>query len=300
MSPPGRAFAAAVLGAGIAALALAADRDALARTAASALARTELAELDRVAGLRDAAGTRVVTTPVGVDVAVDGPAWVDAAIEEAVARDDVYALGTGPHRILGELVVTRSAVALRLSLERRGWVLHAPTMRRRLQPELVVAGALAGAGAWAWSRSRALGLALAGLVAQLALILSPRPAELPPQPFAAELASGPLGEWIVALARGMDDTAFALAAGVVVLGAVLALFDQRRARAGAHAKSGVPLAWGLAGCAGALAWIEAAGRASLLAWTWTAGGLVALAAAVGLVVLVHAHHRRTAVAKVGP
>jgi uncharacterized membrane protein YidH (DUF202 family) len=90
----------------------------------------------------------------------------------------------------------------------------------------------------------------------------------------------------------MDDTAVALAAGVVALTAVLAFFDHRRRE---RAKRQVPAGAAVLGVAGALAWVEAAGRASVGAWVGTALGLVAGALALVLVVLDVVHHRRVAV-----
>jgi hypothetical protein len=292
MTARGRIVAAAAVGATIGILALVGDQEALVVATVPALARTQLAELDRQAGLRDATGASAVSDPVAVDVALDGPAWLDDAVTQAVANDDVYVVRDGPHRILGELVVTPPVVALRLSLERRGWVLHATPARRRLQPALAILPALAGIAVWAWSRRLAWGVALAGVAAQIALAVAPWPSELAAPTWLDELGSGPVGARVVSLAAGMDDTAVALAAGLVALTAVLAFFDHRR-RAGA--KRQVPAGAAVLGVAGALAWVEAAGRASVGAWVGTALGLVATALALLLVVLVVVHHRRVAV-----
>ena len=152
MSPRARIVGGVVLMAGIVTLAVVTPRDALAVATVPALAREGLADLDLVAGLRDATGTSAVAQPIPVAIDVDAPAWVVAAVEDAVANDDVYSVRDGPHRILGELVVTPPVLALRVSLERRGWVLHGAAVRRRLLPALAVVPAVVGIAAWAWSR----------------------------------------------------------------------------------------------------------------------------------------------------
>lgn len=296
MSPRARIVGGAVLMAVIAALAIAADREAMALAVVPALAREGLADLDVVAGLRDPTGARTAVQPVAVAIEVEGPAWVAAAIEEAAANDDVYAVRGGPHRILGELVVTPPSVALRVSLERRGWVLHGAAVRRRLQPALAVVPALVGVAAWAWSRRGALAIVLAAIVAQVLLAVWPWPTGLAAPRWSADVVAGPMGALVVRLARGMDDTAVALAAGVVALTAVLAVFDHRRSRT----RGGRVLVSGVVALVGAVAWLEAAGRASVGAWITTVGGMIAVASAVALVVLVYVHHReRGATLQVG-
>lgn len=297
MSPRARIVGGVVLMSVVATLAVVSDREALALAVVPVLAREGLADLDAVAGLRDATGASAVAQPVGVVVEVDGPAWVAAAIEDAVANDDVYAVRSGPHRIRGELVVTPPIVAMRVSLERRGWVLHGAAVRRRLLPALAVVPALVGVAAWAWSRRGALALVLAGVLAQVLLVVWPWPAELAAPRWADDVATGPLGALVVRLARGMDDTAFALAAGVVALTAVLALFDHRRSRS----EGRVVLVSGLVALVGGLVWLEAAGRASVGAWITTPSGMVALVSSLALVVLVRVHHRKGGVpVQVGP
>lgn len=288
MSPRGPVALFVGLAVAVVALAIAADRDAVAIAAVPALARAELAELDRIAGLRAPTGASAVTEPLPVAVAIDGPPWLGAAVTAAVADDEVYAVRDGPHRIVGELVVTPLVVALRLSLERRGWLLHATPVRRRLAPALAVVPALVGLGVWAWSRRAALGAALAGGVAQIVLFVWPWPAELSAPRWIDDVAAGPVGERVVGLARAMDDTAVAVAAGVVALTVILALFDHRRSRS----RGAGMLASGVVALVGALVWIEAAGRASVGAWLGTAFGIVALVLAAVLVGLVLLHHRR--------
>ncbi len=288
MKARARLVVAVLIGATIGVLVLVGDREALVVGVVPALARTQLADLDRRAGLRDASGAVVVTQPVAVDVALEGPAWLDDAVTNAVGDDAVYLVRDGPHRILGELVITPPVVALRLSLERRGWVLHATPSRRRVQPALAILPALAGIALWAWSRRLAWGLALAGVAAQLAVALAPWPAELAAPTWLADVAAGPVGARVVAFAQGMDDTAVALAAGVVALTAVLAFFDHRRR---ASSKRGVPAGAAALALVGGLAWLEAAGRASVGAWIGTAAGIVATVLAFALVVLVVVHHR---------
>jgi hypothetical protein len=226
-----------------------------------------------------------------VAVAVDGPEWVREAITSAIAQDDVYVVRDGPHRIVGELVFTPPVVALRLSLERRGWLLHATPVRRRLAPALAIVPALVGVGAWAWSRRIALGALVAGALAQLLVWLWPWPAELRAPRWIDDVAAGPVGAGVVGLARAMDDTAVAIAAGVVALTIVLAAFDHRRSQS----RGTSVLAPGVAALVGVVAWIEAAGRASVGGWLVTAYGIVAFALSVVLVVLVVRQHRRTAV-----
>lgn len=286
-----RIVVAVVLGATIAVLALVGSRETLVVAVVPGLARTQLVDLDRQAGLRDATGAMAVTQPVAVDVAIDGPEWIDEAVTAAVADDEVYVVRDGPHRIRGELVIAPPVVALRLSLERRGWLLHATPTARRVQPVLAIVPALAAVAAWAWSRRRAWGLALAGVGAQLALVLSPWPGEVAAPRWIDDVALGPIGARIVALAQGMDDTAVALAAGVVALTAVLAFFEQRRRTSARRAVSAGAAVLALVG---ALAWIEAAGRASVGAWIGTAAGLIATVLGLALVGLVIVHHRAAA------
>jgi len=274
--------AATVLLAGVVALAIASDRDDLARSVVPALARTELGELDRLAGLREDDGQRTGSEALPVGVRADGPPWIAESIADIVAADDAYAVRGGPHAIVGELVVVPTAVALRLSLERRGWLLHAPAMRRRLQPALAVVPAVVGIATWAWTRRVAIGIVIAGVLAQLVLASWPWPVELVAPRGGSELASGPLGALVLAVARRMDRVGIAVAGGVIAASTVLAMFEHRRSRG----RGGPALVVGVLGVLGAIAWIEAAGRASVGAWATTPGGAIAALLAVAAIVVL--------------
>lgn len=243
-----------------------------------ALARTELAALDEIAGLHDPSR---VGDALPVAITADDAAAV--AVAEAVADDPAYRIAEGPHRLVAELVATGRACALRLSLERRGWMVHTPKpTRRRLAPALAVLPTLAGLATWARWRDRVVAIVVAALLAQLAVALWPWPAELPPAGALDDLASSPLVAPLVALARGLDDLGTALAAGVIALCLVLAWFDHRRS----PTRGARGLARGLAAVLGVLALVEAAVRSGWAASCLTLVGAATTAVVIGVAVCV--------------
>ena len=242
-----------------------------------ALARHELAALDDVAGLHDPSRS---TDALAVAITADEAAA--DAVAEAVAGDPAYRIAEGPHRIVAELVATGRACALRLSLERRGWMVHTPQpTRRRLAPALAVVPVLAGLASWARWRDRVVGLVVAAVLAQLAVAFWPWPAELPPAGVLDDLVSGPLVAPIIALARGLDDLGTAIAAGVIALCLVLAWFDHRRSPTG----SARGLVRGVLAVLAVLALVEAAVRSG-----WAASCLTLVGAATTAIVIALAFY----------
>ncbi len=263
----------AVLAAGLAARA---DDGTLFARVLPSLARHELEALDRLAGLRAADGKP--RDADGLPIALDGDDTATSIVREAVADDGVWRLAEGPHRLVVEPVALARACALRLSLERRGWILHtAQPTRRRLLPALALVPALLGLAVWARWRRRLAAVLVAAATAQTALALWPWPAELPPGRWLDDLAAGPLVAPVVALARGLEELGTALAVGVITLCLLLAWFDHRSSRARGAGLVGA----GMLAVFGGLALLEAATRASWSAWCLTLVG--ALASALVLV-----------------
>jgi hypothetical protein len=265
--------------AGVVAIAIASlwtDSTALLERVLPALARSELATLDQLAGLRTDEGSPRSDAPLPVELDAAAP----AAVRAAIAADEVYAPGPGPHHLFVELVVLERAAALRLSLERRGWTVHAPTpSRRRLFPGLAMVPMLIGLLAWARWRDRVIALVAAAGLAQLAVTLWPWPVALPAGSLRADLLAAPLVAPALALALRLDELGSMLAGGLIALCLVLAWFDHRRSRA----RGGRWLLRALLGAIAAVSLVEASTRASLPAWCTTWIGALA---SIGLVVLV--------------
>jgi hypothetical protein len=263
-----------------------ADAETLARGAAASMFTTELAALDRTAGVRDDTG-ELRAAPIDARIDIEGPAWVQDAAREAVAADAAYRVGEGPHRLTGELYVDGRAAVARWSLERRGWSVHTPVPTvRRLHPALAILPLLAAAmGAWRLRRA-AWWVALAAVFAQALSWMWPWPPELPLVSMSAQLESSPLLGPIFAFARSLGDHTNAIAGGVITLCVVLAWMDHRRRRQGVDVGAAMTIV------VGALAWCEAAARVSCGPWLLTWSGMIA---ALALVVLVFATRPRAAV-----
>jgi len=256
-----------------------ASPESLAERVAPGLFGSELAALDRAAGIRDADGT-VRVEPVPVRVEVEGPPWVQSAALAAVVADAGYAVGQGPHRLLGEFVLDGHAAAARWSLERRGWAVRAPApTARRLLPALAWAPLLLALLAHRRWRRPAWIAAAAAIAAQALSFAWPWPSGLPTPTPADELRSSPAIRPLLQLATELDEGGVAIAGGVIALCLVLAWFDHRRSP-----DRPVPLA-GLAIAIAALVWVEAALRVSCGAWMTTPSGALSLLGAVGFSVL---------------
>ncbi|MBX7081164.1 MAG: hypothetical protein K1X88_18330 [Nannocystaceae bacterium] len=256
------------------------DDESLAQRAAPAMAAQELAALDRTAGLRDDAGAIVSARPVGVALAVAGPAWAESVAQASVADDAAYDAGAGPHRLAAAFEVLPGAAVVSMQLERRGWTVRAPEpTRRRLRPWLALLPALVALAAWLRGLAPALAVIGAGIAAQLSAALWPWPQPLPPVALREAYASSPALEPLLRAAGGLGELGRALGWGVVVLGVVLAWFDQRRSAQ----RSSRALVWGVAAVFAAVAWLEAAVRVSTLAWATTAPGVIGLLAIAAVV-----------------
>jgi hypothetical protein len=253
--------------------------ESLAERVAPALFGSELAALDRAAGIRDADG-RVRVDPVVVRVEVDGPPWVQSAALAAVAQDPAYLVAQGPHRLLGEFALDGHAAAARWSLERRGWAVRAPApTARRLLPALAWAPLLLALLAHRRWRRPAM-IAAATAVATQALALGwPWPSGLPAPTLADQLRTSPAIRPLLELAAQLDERGVAIAGGVIALCLVLAWFDHRRSP-----DRPVPVA-GFVIAIAALVWCEAAVRVSCGAWLVTPSGALSLLGAVGYLVL---------------
>jgi hypothetical protein len=259
--------------------------------ATHSMASRSLTELAQLAGLADERGTLLREEPLAVEVIADGgPLWVIPAIERAVEASPWFAVGRSPHLLRAEIIEEQGGIALQLHLWRSGWELREPDPRRiRVAGWAPVVAGLFGALVALALRRLDAGLATSGVFAQLLLAIDPLPPELfPPQRLTQAWADGPLGG-VIASIQTLGPLETALAAAVLAASLVLVAFDHRRSRERSATHGSIPL--GRAGLAaalgsfGAVAWIEAAARGSLLAacdlrfGAWA--GLLALA---GLIV----------------
>lgn len=233
----------------------------------------ELANLRLPPGPADAWPTMPVTV-----VQEGGPTWITEEAAAAVEADDVFTRGE-PHLLRVEVIEHARTYGLRGQLWRQGWSLRAPDpLWVAAAPWVVLLSALAGAG-WAGLRRRlAGGMGVAGLLAQLLWLGLPWAPEFVRPSLEQTWREGPLGHFVVGLARALPEASVAIGAGVVTLCAVLMIFDHRRS----PDEGGGLLAAGLLGVLGLLAWVEASLRAGLLPWLQQAGGVLALAGALSL------------------
>lgn len=256
-----------------------ASPEVLAERVAEGLFASELAALDRAAGIRDADGALRVE-PVAVRVEVEGPPWVQTAALAAVVADAGYAVGQGPHRLLGEFALDGHAAAARWSLERRGWAVRAPApTARRLLPALAWGPLLLVLAVHRRVRQRAWLAVAAASAAQLLALVWPWPGGLPTPALADQLRASPMLRAPLHVAAQLDERGVAIAGGVVALCLVLAWFDHRRSP-----DRPVPVA-AFAVTIAALVWCEAALRVSCGAWLTTPSGALSLIGVVGFLVL---------------
>lgn len=287
---PGRrvsGLVAAILIAVAAASGFLAGGEAVERRFARQRMSAELVELAHQGGIRDASGDVLLSTPLPVGVAQSGgPLWVTEELTAAVEADEALRIEEGAHRVMAEVVGASPAIALRLSLERQGWLLRTPRpLRLRTAPWVAVLSAILGVFTLRFIRRLGAALAVAGLLAQGTVALLPWPPVLASRGLVDSWSSGPLGIGLRRFAVSLPDEAFAIGLGVVVMCTILVAFDHRRSRN----RGGNLLLWGALGLVGAIAWVEAAVRVGGAAALPTMPGLVA---AVGLVALYVAGWRR--------
>ncbi len=217
-----------------------------------------LDELARLAGLRDPNGvpTGADALPVRV-VQEGGPLWIEPELVAAATAEGSFAPGEGPHLLRIEVVATDHAIAMRPALWRRGWsiALSQPVVAWTAPRWAVLCGAL-GVLALALGVGRGIALAASGLAAQVAAAWIAWPAPTPPPGWTERLSAGPLATWIRHGAQRLPDSATAIGIAVIAACAVLIAFDHRRSRG----QGGRLMLGGIAGLAGALAWVEAALR----------------------------------------
>ena len=240
----------------------------------------ELRALGVIATLRDDKGEFTGRGQLPVTIAQQGgPLWITDVLHDAVERDEAFRVGDGINQLRVEVIAGRGAYALQVNLHRQGWNLRGEQPRRvRAVPWVAVAAAIAGALSRSWTRTIGFSLLVAGLVAQLALLVLPWPSALPPLGWVEEVAAGPVLELARRAALSLPDEAPAIGAGVIVLCLVLIAFDHRRSRQ----TGGRLMIGGIAGVLGALAWIEAGARAGLFGYLSTAPGWIGLLAILGL------------------
>jgi hypothetical protein len=239
----------------------------------------ELQELSRLAGIRDRRGKPTLREALPVGVAQSGgPMWVTAELTAAIDADPTFRAEEGPHRIVAEVVGAPRAYALRLSLERQGWLLRSPSpIRLRTAPWIPVIAAVVGVFALRWIRRLGAALGVAGLVAQLIVAMMAWPPAVAPRGLVDAWQAGPLASAIRRFSFSLPDEAFALGVGLVVLCTILVAFDHRRSRD----RGGTLLGWGIVGVLGAVAWVEAAARVgagAALPGPWGMAALLGLVA----------------------
>ncbi len=250
------------------------DRGAL----RSALGR-DLVRITDLANLRPAGATADPRASMPVSVVQEGgPLWIAAEAEAAVDADPIFERGE-PHLLRIEVVEAARTYGVRGQLWRQGWSLRAPEpLWISPAPWIVLLSALCGAG-WAALRRRVGGgLMVAGLLAQGLMVALPWPAGFVRPTLQQTWQQGPLGHWVVELARTLPDVSVSVGAGVITLCALLMLFDHRRS----SERGGSLLASGLVGVLGVALWVEASMRAGLWPWLSQPAGWAALLGALGL------------------
>ena len=258
---------------------LATDWSAVDRgTLRSALGR-DLQRITALASLQPAAGAEQARASMPVRVAQEGgPLWVTDAAQAAIADDPIFVEGD-PHLLRIEVVQQGRTYGVRGQLWRQGWSLRAPEpLWVTAAPWIVLLSALAGAGWASLRRAVGGGMMLAGLVAQGLLMALPWPGGFARPSLEQAWREGPLGDAVIALARGLPDVSVALGAGVITLCILLMLFDHRRS----PGQGGGLVFAGLLGVIGGVLWLEASLRAGLGSWVQQPAGLVAVAGALGL------------------
>lgn len=261
--------------------AVAAGGEDLDRHLVQELAKEELTELAELGGFTGSAKPHPVTV-----VQDGGPLWVSEIVEAAIADEPAFEVGEGLSLLRVEILRAWGVVALQLHLWRQGWQLRGP--RPAQVGNLPVLGAvflLAGVAVTLGSRRLHWGLSIAGVGAQLALVVLPRPEVLVPRSLGEAWAQGPLARGVADLAGRLSEGGVAVASGIIVLCLLLIGFDHRRSRR-TERDLGLGHAVGsaLAGLVGSLAWLEASLRSGwaalpLVGWGWVCiGGSVAVLA----------------------
>lgn len=261
------------------------------------LAARELDELALLAGVVDDAGVRQRDEPLVVEVVQDGGSlWIAPAVARAVDASGDFATGNSRHLLRVEVLEHPRALALQLNLWRAGWQLRVPEpLRVRTSPWVVVVALALAACVAPLVRRISLALALAGVVAQVLLVLvAPPPDLFAPLTLAEEWRRGPLFGWLVPALERLTPLQLAIAVAIVALCLVLVGFDHRRSRAGDDALDLASASlFALLGALGLVALLEAALRSSFAAALVHWSGMLAL---LGLLLawlpaLAQAHQR---------
>lgn len=248
---------------------LLADSSATRSAVVRSMAARSLDELAFLAGLTDEDGALQRDAAMPVEVVADGgPTWALTSVEAAVDRSEYFAREPSRHILRSEVIDARGGVALQLHLWRAGWELREPQPRRaHVAAWTAVLGGVLGAIAALYFARLSAGMAVAGLTTQLSLALDPLAPELfPPRRLTEAWASGPLVRWVAEQIGTMGALELGIVFAVLAGSLVLVGFDHRRTRGRDDDLGlGVALLTALLGSVGAIAWFEAAGRASLLA-----------------------------------
>lgn len=233
------------------------------------MATRSLDELALLAGVAGDEGELLRDDEMAVEVVADGgPTWGLTSVEAAVDHNRYFAREPSRHILRAEVIEEQGAMALQLHLWRAGWELREPEpSRARIASWTAVLGGVLGAVVALFVGRISVGLASAGLIAQVALALDPIPRELfPPRRLTEVWASGPLVLSVSDAINDMGTIGFGLLFAVLAGCFVLVGFDHKRTRGGED-DLGLSTAslTALLGTVGVLAWLEAAGRASLFA-----------------------------------
>lgn len=262
------------------------------RAAVASAAEVSLGRLALLAGLVDDQGRPTRDEPFEVVIAQEGgPRFVGDGVRDALRRQRAFVEGDGHHLLRAQAALGTHAMSLQLRLWRQGWDVRGPEpVRLHFAPWIAFVAGLLGAAITAAVRRFDIGVLAAGVSAQLAVQTLPRPRPMGyGQGDATAWAHSPAVEAVRALLAADTAVISAVLLAVLATCLVLVAFDHRRSAAredGLGLNAAVLSA--VAFSAGALGWIEAAGRTSLGAVVSFPMTLLALAALVGTWVLVGA------------
>lgn len=225
----------------------------------TAEARGALGALERLAGLREDDGTPSVARPLEVIVIQEGgPSWIRDAVQTALDDDATLRVTPGGPSLLRLQTTTLGPnLALRFSLDRRGWSLARPEpLRVQWTPWVAVLALAVGGVAYRRSGRGSVAWLLIGAAAQLLARVTPWPSPPGPGSWVERWSAGPLGQALLGVARALPERATGPLVALVLVSLGLVAWDHRRT----PTRGGQWLGGRLAVGVGVVAWVEASAR----------------------------------------